>query len=121
MGVFLMNWEANWNYAISETYVLSVRTWRIPPGGYLLAISVQEATPFHIPRDGNLHWKAEYEITDTEHIPQYGSFKWEYPMSSAGIAFKEPLINLNTTHGYILHRIRPVEDTTVKVTVTHTG
>lgn len=117
--ILRMNWEPDWEQVFSERWQPTARQWAIPAGGYLLAIHIQEST-LPIPRDGDLHYKAQFEITDVDHTPLYGSFNWHYELNGCGIAFKEPLPNFNSRGGYIIHRIRPRDDfIPLDVTITH--
>lgn len=114
-----MNTEPNWEQAISETYLIENESWQMPPGGWLLAITIENGSGSII-NGGELHYRARFELTNPDRVALYARINWEYPMRGCGVAFKEPLPNMNATCGYILHRTSPRGGKApIKVTLTH--
>jgi hypothetical protein len=81
--------------------------YRMPPGGLLVAIAIESATGVLPAALG--YYRAEFELTDGNDVALWGNIMWEYPLSTCGIAFEEPLPNANTQWSYHLKRIEPVE------------
>lgn len=83
-----------------ESYVL-------PPGGWLVAVTVQvdrQRPDFTWPEGMNRNEPLHIEITDGAYTPLFGGFDIDCHtgFDQGGIAFEEPLPNLNTACPYVL-------------------
>ena len=79
----------------------------IPPTGYLIAIGINPVDKLPGGHSDDVYWRAKFEITDQDETALYGEIKWEWSMYKSGIAFYEPIPNMNASHPYIIKRVQP--------------
>jgi hypothetical protein len=115
-----IGWEPDWSQALTETHLVYHEKWTIPPCGYLLAVTITDEPGQLRINSGDLHWKAQFEITDADNAALYGQINWDYPMVGCGIAFRDPLPNMDARGSYVLARKSPTgECPPVRLTLTY--
>lgn len=91
-------------------------SFRLPPGGWLIAITIQPGIDMPKPEPDALY-RAEYEVTDEDAL--YGTIRWQLPLSSCGIMFPQPIVNMNSRSPYLIKRLSPKVSPAVKISVLH--
>lgn len=112
-------WEPDYKQVVAEYYTLpsSLTKFTFSSGGFLLAVSVVAIN--ELPMGTDNPYRAEYAITSYDDKELLGLFHWRYQLTGCGIAFKNPIINVNSQIPYVLKRNYPKEMPPVRVTVIH--
>lgn len=114
-----MRTEPDWQGAIAETFILpeNAEHWPLPAGGYLLAVTLRAHKD--LPCGTDIHWRAEYEITEPNGVALHERIRWQYSLAACGVAFADPLPNMNLASPYTLTRVHPAETPALTVTVVY--
>lgn len=115
-------WQPNWEQVFSEEWYPANSKWILPATGYLLAVYIRESDQTNWPDHTDTSYKAIFEITDPSGTYSRGDFSWDYTLYGCGIAFKEPLPNMDGRGSYMLKRIHPtIDELPLKVVITSLG